>query len=330
MNHFSQDQYIGALLGCAVGDALGAPFEGLWAATIPSQEELISGFAEFEGYPRGQYTDDTQLTIATVEAILERRELDPALVAKHIGALWRDATVIGPGGACMQAGDAYLRDGDWTSCGAPVGQAGNGTAMRTAILGLCFPESFDDLPRVVAQISRITHHDSRSVAGGVAAAVAAQVLATNSNCECDELCARVAGAMEPYDAAFADLVESLPRILAEPREAALSSIAWAGMTEPEFGDPIITPFVVPTVMASLCAVITHPHSWADAVASVIRLGGDVDTLGAIVGSIMGAKLGADALPSNLREEVVDSSRLESLGAQLHALFDQKSWPGGIR
>jgi ADP-ribosyl-[dinitrogen reductase] hydrolase len=49
----------------AVGDALGAPFEGLWSRSIPEASVLLAGNAECEGFPRGQYTDDTEVTIAT-------------------------------------------------------------------------------------------------------------------------------------------------------------------------------------------------------------------------------------------------------------------------
>ena len=43
-----RDRFEGCLLGCAVGDALGAPYEGLWAHSIPDADSLLSGFAEFE------------------------------------------------------------------------------------------------------------------------------------------------------------------------------------------------------------------------------------------------------------------------------------------
>jgi ADP-ribosylglycohydrolase len=45
------DRVLGCVLGGAVGDALGAPFEGLWARSIPDAAVLLAGFAEFEGSP---------------------------------------------------------------------------------------------------------------------------------------------------------------------------------------------------------------------------------------------------------------------------------------
>lgn len=314
-----KDRFHGCLLGCAVGDALGAPFEGYWDHQLPRPAALLRGFAEVEGFPRGQYTDDTQLTLATVESIVRRGDLEPADVAHSIASLWKHDSVIGPGGACTRAATTFLKTRDWTTCGAPVGQAGNGTAMRTAALGLFFMRDHERLPAAVADISRITHQDPRSVAGGVAIAKAAQLLATGEQLEAAGFCREVAAAMRPYETTFADLVEELPSRLEEDRDTALHSIAWAGSARPEFSRPVITPFVVPTVLAALWSILKEPLSWKAAVAEAIGLGGDVDTLGAIVGALAGVKLGASAIPAHLASEVLDSERIKVLASQYHAV-----------
>jgi ADP-ribosylglycohydrolase len=314
-----RDRFCGCLLGCAVGDALGAPFEGYWDHQLPRRAALLRGFAEVEGYPRGQYTDDTQLTLATVESIIRRRDLEPADVARSIASLWKHDSVVGPGGACTRAATTFLKTRDWTTCGAPVGQAGNGTAMRTAALGLFFLRDPERLPAAVADIARITHQDPRSVAGGVAIARAAQLLATGESLEAIPFCRAVAAAMRPYEAAFADLVEALPSRFEDDRESALHAIAWAGSPRPEFSRPVITPFIIPTVLAALWSVLRKPDSWSDAVAEAIGLGGDVDTLGAIVGALMGARLGASTIPAHLASGVLESERIKILASQYHEL-----------
>src|ERR1700730_1808096 len=95
-----RDRFLGCLLGCAVGDALGAPYEGLWSRSIPDEEMLLEGFGAFEGYPLGQYTDDTQLSVATVRAILAAGDVVPIEIMRAIARLWQTQAVIGPGGAC--------------------------------------------------------------------------------------------------------------------------------------------------------------------------------------------------------------------------------------
>jgi poly(ADP-ribose) glycohydrolase ARH3 len=318
-----RDRFLGCLLGCAVGDALGAPFEGLWSHSIPDEETLLNGFAEFEGYPPGQYTDDTQLSVATVKAILKVRDVVPAEIARCIARLWKTASVVGPGGACTRAAHSFLRSGDWTCCGAPVGQAGNGTAMRTAVLGLFFVNAPNRLPAVAADVCRITHHDPRSVAGGVAVAKAAQLLAADGALCPASFCGEVASAVEAFEPVLADLVRELPCRLQEDPETAVRAIARSGMTKPELAEPIITPFVIPTVLAAFWCLLRHPDSWHKGVASAIRLGGDVDTLGAIVGALLGAKLGMTSIPHNLVEAVLDRETLQTLALRYHALVTGK-------
>ena len=217
----------------------------------------------------------------------------------------------------------FLKSGDWSACGTPVGQAGNGTAMRTAVVGLFFWNAPDRLPASVAEVARITHHNPRSVAGGVAIAKAAQLLLVG-DCPRRVLLHEIAGTMEAVEPIFAGLVRELPRHLKEDPARAIRTIAWSGLTKPEFPEPIITPFVIPTVMAALWCVLRHPDSWGKAVAGVIRLGGDVDTLGAIVGALMGAKLGAVSIPQPLVDVVLDRDHLHSLAVRFHALVTRKA------
>jgi ADP-ribosyl-[dinitrogen reductase] hydrolase len=316
------DRVLGCVLGGAVGDALGAPFEGLWARSIPEASALMAGFAEYEGFPRGQYTDDTQLTVAALQSVVRRRRIDPADIARSISRLWRSQAVVGPGGACTAAADRLLAGGHWSECGAEVGQAGNGTAMRTAALGLLFVRRHSELPTPIAHVSRITHQDPRSIAGGVAVASAARILCERPEVEADALCCAVAEDMRSFDPAFAGLVAELPMHLRGNPTAALEYVAWSGAEMQEFEEVIITPYVVPTVLAAFWAVNRCPTSWPDAVAAVIGLGGDVDTLGAIVGGLMGARLGLDSIPDHLVREVLGTRRLRKLAIRYAQCIEQ--------
>jgi ADP-ribosyl-[dinitrogen reductase] hydrolase len=310
-------RFLGCLMGCAVGDALGAPFEGYWEDQLPGRKALLRGFREVEGYPRGQYTDDTQLTLATIESIVRQGDVAPADIARSIASLWKNDSVVGPGGSCTFAANAFLKTRDWTTCGAPVGQAGNGTAMRTAALGLYFLRDPERLPAAVADVSRITHQDPRSVAGGIAIAKAAQLLANDDDVDEGSFCDSIAEAIRPYEATFADLIRALPARLGEDRETALHAIAWAGSSKPEFSRPIITPFVVPTVLAALWAVLQNQTSWTGAVSEAIHLGGDVDTLGAIVGALSGVRLGISTIPAHLTSGVLGADRIKILASRYY-------------
>ncbi|MEW6731749.1 MAG: ADP-ribosylglycohydrolase family protein [Acidobacteriota bacterium] len=318
-----KEKVMGCIIGGAVGDALGAPFEGLWSDSIPEKSILLSAYSEFEGYPLGQYTDDTQLTLATIESIIESGFINPANIAKTIFSLFKNQAVIGPGGACRGAASEYFKYRDWRKCGAGEGSAGNGTAMRTAALGLCFLKDSTNLPSIISDVSRITHSDPRSIAGGIVIAKAAQLLATDSNIEAIDFCQSLASTIESIHQSFAQLIRELPKYLHIDRNLALNFIAWAGMRYPEFEKPIITPFIIPTVLASLWSVIKYPNCWSDAVSEAIGLGGDVDTLGAIVGGLMGAKLGINSIPVHLIKPVLNYNYLNNV-ARLYLIFIEKS------
>src|SRR5205085_11031160 len=89
-------------------------------------------------------------------------------------------------------------------------------------------------------------------------------------------------------------------------------IASAGMFDREFEDPIITPFIIPVVLAALWSVLRFGDDWGLAVGAAIRLGGEVDTLGALVGSLMGIRRGASAIPRHLAAHVADAAAIRRL------------------
>ncbi|HBE68803.1 MAG TPA: hypothetical protein DDW52_11710 [Planctomycetaceae bacterium] len=206
--------------------------------------------------------------------------------------------------------------------GAPVGQAGNGTAMRTAALGLWFGEDRQKLVSTVTEISRLTHQDPRSVAGGVAIALAANILSRDCRIGAVSFCNVVADAISGISPELSGLIRLLPDRM--KTSDCLQFIATAGQASAEFASPIITPFVLPTVLASPHCILQHRDSWIDAVATAVSLGGDVDTLGAIVGALAGAILGVGGIPSNLLAEVQDLELIQVLATRYHTLIEQQS------
>src|SRR5690606_24192374 len=145
-----------------------------------------------------------------------------------------------------------------------------GTAMRTAGLGLWFGEDRRSLVSTVADISRLTHQDPRSVAGGVVVAMAANLCAySEATMDPMEFCLRLADSCRHLNPELADLLTELPSQMTS--SSIHEFIAFAGQRSPEFEQPIITPFIIPTVLASIYCLLTHPNSWIDAVTCAIRL-----------------------------------------------------------
>ncbi len=195
--------------------------------------------------------------------------------------------------------------------------------MRMAAVGLWYVEYSEELAHEVAEISRLTHRDLRSVAGGVTIAEAARLLATSDTIESPEVfCRSIATKCAEFDNELSHWIEDLPSLIASAD--CVERIAFAGQKQPEFERPIITPFVVPTVLAAFYCVLKHPDSWEGAVTEAIGLGGDVDTLGAIVGALLGARLGETAIPRNLVDEVQDLRHLRLLAERYYVAITQRN------
>lgn len=320
------DRVSGCLLGAAVGAALGAPFDGEWGRSIPSSKTLLAEFGErslCEGEPVGQFTDETHLMLAGVEAVVVAGGVRPGLVAQAMANVWTAGELLSPNVASVRALARFHRSGDWTTSGAPDGYADNGPAVRSAPLGLYFLDFPDFLPETVADLARITHGDARSVAGAVAVAAASQVLATRPEIGAEAFADAVASTVEPFDAPFAELLAQLPDLAELPRRSAIRAMASAGIFDRDFDQPIITSFVIPTVLASFWSVLRHGNDWGKSVANVIRLGGNVDALGAIVGALVGVKLGVRAIPQHLAAGVNDANRIRQLSEDYCELLQRR-------
>ena len=320
------DRVAGCLVGAAVGAALGAPYEGEWGRSIPSSRTLLERFipcSVCDDHPLGQFTDETHLMLAGVEAVVVAGGVRPGLVAQAMANVWTAGDLISPNVASVRALARFHRSGDWTTSGAPDGYADNGPAVRSAPLGLYFLEFPDFLPETVADLARITHRDARSVAGGVAVAAAAQLLATRPDVGPEAFADAVASSVESFDAPFAELLEQLPDLAEMPRRSAIRAMASAGIFDRDFDQPIITSFVIPTVLASFWSVLRHGDDWGRAVAAVIRLGGNVDALGAIVGALAGIKLGVQAIPPHLAFAVHGAGRIRRLSRDYAELLQRR-------
>ncbi|MGE5635610.1 MAG: ADP-ribosylglycohydrolase family protein, partial [Nocardioidaceae bacterium] len=145
MSRDRADRARGALLGAFVGDALGMPFEGMPPASIPERVEM-----ENARRGRGTYTDDTQMTIALAESLVEHGSVD----VDRLGRAFVDACDLERG-----YGAGTLRALGLIRAGVPPleaaarsfggrGSLGNGAAMRVAPVAVAFAA---DPARVRAQ-----------------------------------------------------------------------------------------------------------------------------------------------------------------------------------
>jgi len=167
-----------------------------------------------------------------------------------------------------------------------VFSAGNGPAMRSALLGIV-SEDRTKVDQLVTASTRITHTDPRAEQGALVAATASWLVS------------------HQHDVDSMDLIDELSTIVDDPElKQAIQSITPAidrGDNARTFADSLglnrgVSGYVNHTVPAAVFCWLRHRNDFRAAVESAVELGGDTDTVGAITGAMAGAELGTDAIP----------------------------------
>lgn len=294
------DAAIGCLLGTAVADALGLPSEGLsrrrqqrWFAAI-DRHRLVFG--------RGMCSDDTDHACMLAQALVASGAHPRRFVQSFAWRLrfWLLGLPAGIGFATLRA---ILKL--WLFIPPQVSgvrSAGNGPAMRSAILGVCFADSDPLLVMHNAAAVTITHRDARAEVGALAVALAAR--ASMRGQDADAYLAELRRFAAPFAAAGSELVA-----LAERARAS----AAAGESTADYAASIgcangVSGYMYHSVPAVLHAWFSHPDDYAAAVVAVIRCGGDTDTTAAMVGGIVGARVGKAGIPAAWLDGIWDWPR----------------------
>ncbi|RJP73817.1 MAG: hypothetical protein C4532_03905 [Candidatus Abyssobacteria bacterium SURF_17] len=314
-----RERFLGSILGCAVGDALGAPFEGSSSSAVRSRWGRHVRFHPIPGYPLGQYTDDTQLTLAMMRSICRMQRVDGADIANEFIRLWQTDEIVGAGASCTDAVYAMMDNGkSWEEAGTAEGRAGNGSAMRAAPVGLWNYAHPELIEQDAVTSSIITHRDSRSIAGAIAVAKAVQLCVNADRLDPPAFIEEVSHAVRKTSEPFARWISQLSQLLGTGPSEALPHIYGAG--NPDFGPRQpgwITAYVVPTVLGALYFFLRTPHDFIESITEAIGAGGDTDTIGAITGAISGAFNGTSSVPAALIADLKDSSNIIALTEQFY-------------
>ena len=295
----------GCLVAQALGDALGFLVEGKHPAIC---QVFVDGvFAAPDpptrrrgGLAFGQYSDDTQLARELGLSLFTRCGWDPEDFARRVGRMFGENLIVGRGRATEAAARRILAGVPWDLAGEPSPSAGNGAAMRAAPIGLFFPDD-DERLRVADEQARVTHLDKRSRAAAllVADVVALALKGWDGGPELAWLAARVSES-DPLLARH--LTDDMPRWLkmddpdAEIANAGEAPLGSAHQFERWHG---ISPFATPSVLYALYAYLRSPTNPEEVLARSVAVGGDVDTVAAMAGAMVGARVGLSGLGSRL-------------------------------
>ena len=317
-----EDQFVGALVGCAVGDALGAPFEGTPREEIAKVTDLVADFRPSRrkkwGRPAGQITDDTQLTVAIAKSMVDTGRVDGAAIAAEFVKLWESGEIVGQGGVADRAVKRLMEGVPWNEAALVDDLPWNGAAMRVSPIGLWDFDDADQLARDATTSSIVTHQHPLAIAGAIATATAVAHASTTRSIGTDEFLQSTSESIAGQSPEFATHILALRDWLTLDETAALEAIASASGQEVRQKGFGISVQVEATVLASLYAFLKHPDDYCATVERAIRVGGDVDTTAAIAGAICGAHNGVDAIPGNLAASVKDGPEIQDLGARLFA------------
>lgn len=321
------NSYVGVLLGTAVGDSLGLPAEGMSRQRIRARWDGVWHHRFLFGH--GMVSDDTEHTLFVAQALLTHPD-DPMAFQRCLAwklRFWLLGLPAGIGLATLKAilklwvGISPSRSGVWS--------AGNGPAMRSAIIGAYFADDPAKRRAFVSASTRLTHTDPKAETAALAVAEAA-VWAANQNESIEQWLTRVSGLScdEEWRLVCHKLADA---------QASETSVM-------EFADSLglqqgVTGYAYHSVPVALYACLRHRHDFRKALESALDCGGDTDTVGAIVGAIMGGQLGKQSIPAELIAGIAEWPRSVSLLDQVAGKLAQQThqntsfgpieyfWPG---
>lgn len=296
---------LGAMLGLALGDALGATVEFMSRAEIrrkfPEGHREILGGGPF-GFAPGEWTDDTAMALAVANGVAEAPDDPVETVGRHFMA-WSDSGPPDVGNTVRLALNHYKRTGSWPQVSGAVARelgeraGGNGALMRTLPTAIAYGS---DLTHALA-IARMTHPHPESDAAVAVYNLTVDALLGGASKE--EALAVGLSAAGPLTDRLSDL--------AGKRETAIRSSG----------------YVVDSLQAALWAFLTT-DSLEDCLVRAVNLGDDADTVGAIAGGLAGALWGPLAAPRRWTVALKGRDRLDTAAEQMNHIALRRQQKGG--
>lgn len=299
-NRSVRDRYRGALIGLAVGDALGTALEFTLPGSFEPIDDIVGG-GPFGLLP-GQWTDDTSMALCLAESLIESGGFDPVDQLRRYVRWWRDGHLSSTGrcfdiGVATRAALSRFEHREEAYCGSTdPNSAGNGSIMRLAPVPLFFAS--DPLTAIErsGDSSRTTH--------AAPAAVDA----------CRYLGGLLVGAVTgtPKEELLRPDWSPIPGYWQEhplvPEVADVASGSFARREPPEIRG---SGYVVRSLEAALWALY-RTDSFRDGALAAVNLGEDADTTGAVYGQLAGAIYSIDGIPAEWRAKVALEETIERL------------------
>lgn len=305
------DRARGALLGTAVGDALGAGYE----FKPPLDKDVPVVFKASPGLAPGEYTDDTAQTIAIALAA-SRSDLRESLdeVAKEFFRWYEEDG----GGIGIQTQRIFREVKDRSFANDLLEQsisfldaneraAGNGSLMRTGVVALPYLSSVETVAEVASEVSALTHADL----------------------DCREACIiwskaiRHAILFENFDG-IQLAINDLPSF----RQNYWNDLFDEADAVSDASEFTNNGWVIHAIQAAFKVIMSTatetPEHLVLGIEAAVRVGNDTDTVAAIAGALLGARWGYSAIPKAWLDQIHGWPGYAT--ADLVALADQITEP----
>ena len=282
------DRALGAYLGFACGDALGATVEFMTPAQIRQRyglhQDIVGG--GWLGLAAGQVTDDTQMSLALAQAIIEHRGWNIQAVADNFLA-WMNSNPPDIGNTTRRGISRYRDDGELF--GLPRhDDAGNGACMRNLPVVLATLHQPEYFSRWTLQQSHITHNNPLSDAATLALGLMLRQLLLGGDISA---CRQLAGQLTTEYAEF-------------------SYTPYPGKA---------SAYIVHTLQKVL-HYFFNTDSFESCLIATVNQGDDADTTGALAGMLAGARYGLQAIPPRWLD-ALDRQVVEQIQAQTRDLLN---------
>ncbi|XZF13498.1 ADP-ribosylglycohydrolase family protein [Chitinophagaceae bacterium MMS25-I14] len=291
-------RFAGCITGGAIGDAWGSAYE---QNGMPAPAFTLTWWGQPQNTRQWQLTDDTQLTLATCEAMVQS-VFGPETLAQQFLSYYRSNRLSGLGSAILKA----LRDlgagAHWSQAGrSGEFAAGNGAAMRIA--PLAFLPSIDR--QLIRDVCTITHKNDEAYTAALAVVLAIRAAITGEwqgNNLLEILIPQLP------DTRVRDRIIALNKIKDTADIATTATHGTGGFA----ADSV--PFALFAAMKALQTGMNHMYE------SVIKAGGDTDTNASIAGQVAGAMMGIESIPKDLLKQLPEREHICTVIEQFSSIL----------
>ncbi|MEG3219930.1 ADP-ribosylglycohydrolase family protein [Vibrio gigantis] len=299
----------GALVGLALGDALGTTLEFIPKHAVNPISDICGG-GPFN-LEAGQWTDDTSMALCLADSLLECSKHNAKdQVERYLE--WRSNGYNAVNGHCFDIGftissalNTYLRTGDPESGGTESNSTGNGSIMRLAPIAIFYAQSKGytehDVQHYSAQSSLITHREPRCVE-------ACKILG--------HLLSQAMLGFQTKTSLIENLIEAF--IQTKPSEATqtlLNAISIAVDPNTSRDHIFGRGYVVDSLQAAIWCFL-QSDSFEQGALLAANIGDDADTTCAVYGQIAGAYYGYDSLPKKWLSKLAWQKKIRDKATEL--------------